>query len=58
MKGATVLGVIQCVRDKDSEAGLFSLKEEEWLVDFTHQVAMQVVNPTSVTVLVYAALSY
>ena len=44
MKGATVLGVIQCIRDKDSEAGLFSLKEEEWLVDFTHQVAMQV-NP-------------
>jgi hypothetical protein len=32
-----VLGIIQCVRDTGA---LFTLNEEEWLIDFTQHVAM------------------
>ena len=37
MRGSQVLGIIQCVRDTPP---LFTLSDEEWLIDFAQQVAM------------------
>ena len=37
LRGSQVLGIIQCVRDTPP---LFSLSDEEWLIDFAQQVAM------------------